>query len=125
MTLMLDLFVSFILLGGAAAILCAAVGFVRFRDSWMRSCAVSVATTLGIVLVLTGTTIAGHGEWLKALVIIWFVMLSTPVAGHLLMRAVWVRGQPMILGSTSKMQAPGIHRSAGNSDPNTSPSGHT
>ncbi len=118
---MIDILVAIVVLMGATAMLAASIGFVRFGDVWMRSCAVSVASTIGLLLVLAGTTVAGHGAWFKALVIIWFVMLSTPVAGHLLMRAIWKRRIPMILGSDSTPRPPKISYS---SNPSTQKLSH-
>lgn len=86
-----------LLLGGALLCLLAAVGVLRLPDFFMRMHAATKAGVAGSGLVLLGVA-ALDGEpatWVKAGLAVLFLLLTTPVAGHLIGRAGYVSGQPL------------------------------
>lgn len=88
---------SFLLLSlGVGFIIAAAVGVLRFPDALQRMHASTKAGTLGAILVLGGAMLALEPDALPvgALAIL-FMLLTVPVAAHLLGRAAYVSGAPM------------------------------
>ena len=83
---------SLVVLTGALFLLLAAIGIVRMPDSYNRIQAGTKATTLGLILVLTGIAIYHPGWTWKLIVLIYFVLLSNPTSSHALARAAHRRG---------------------------------
>ena len=89
---MTELIGSLVVLTGALFLLLAAIGIVRMPDSYNRIQAGTKATTLGLILVLTGIAIYHPGWTWKLIVLIYFVLLSNPTSSHALARAAHRRG---------------------------------
>lgn len=88
---------SVLMLLGSLFILLAAIGLVRFPDTLIRMAAVSKASTLGLLLLLTGVAIQ-QTELETILLIVFmmaFTLLTTPVASHLIGRAAYRSGVPL------------------------------
>lgn len=86
---------SLILVGAVFGLL-AAVGLLRFPDVYSRLHATSLAGLLGVGTVLLGLFVSapdGAGLF-RTLAALLFLALATPVAGHLLARAAFVRSYP-------------------------------
>lgn len=78
-----------LLVAGALWFLLAGIGVARLGDSLARVHAATKATTLGMVLVLLGAILQSPGaDGLKLSLAIALVVLTNPLAGHLLGRAV-------------------------------------
>lgn len=104
---------SLLVLVGAAFVLMGAVGLVRLPDFFLRTSAVTKAATLGLGLLLGGTAVhAGvPGLFSRAIAIFVFVLLTTPVAGHVLGRAAYRAGVPLWFGTgTDEVAAPTTHQ---------------
>lgn len=87
---------AFLVAGGIFA--CGAgLGILRFPDVLMRAHASTKAGTLGAGLVLIGVVIhfSEVGVVLRALVTITFLMLTAPIAAHIICRAAYHQGQPL------------------------------
>lgn len=83
-----------LVLGGTAFLAIAAVGLLRFPDLYTRMHAVTKAGTLGIGLVLLGAAVS-FGDLsvtTRAVVVILFVLMTAPVAGHIVGRAGYLGG---------------------------------
>ncbi|WP_070399616.1 monovalent cation/H(+) antiporter subunit G [Hydrogenophaga sp. PML113] len=92
---------SALLLGGALLCLLAALGVLRLPDFFMRMHAATKAGVAGSGLVLLGVA-ALQGDtatWVKAALAVLFLLLTTPVAGHLIGRAGYVSGVPLWRGT--------------------------
>lgn len=92
---------ALLLLGGALLCLTAAVGVLRLPDFFMRMHAATKAGVAGSGLVLLGVA-ALHGDpatWVKAALAVLFLLITTPVAGHLIGRAGYVSGAPLWRGT--------------------------
>ena len=92
---------SVLLLGGALLCLFAALGVLRLPDFFMRMHAATKAGVAGSGLVLLGVA-ALHGDagtWIKAALAVLFLLLTTPVAGHLIGRAGYLSGVPLWRGT--------------------------
>ena len=84
---MSELIGSIVVLIGAIFLLLAAIGAVRMPDSYNRIQTGTKATTLGLIMILTGVGIYHPGWIWKLIVLIYFVMLSNPASSHALARA--------------------------------------
>lgn len=101
-----------LLLGGALLCLLAAIGVLRLPDFFMRMHAATKAGVAGSGLVLLGVA-ALDGEpttWIKAGLAVLFLLLTTPVAGHLIGRAGYVSGQPLWGGTREDALRGVLHR---------------
>ena len=84
---MSELIGSIVILIGAVFLLLAAIGAVRMPDSYNRIQTGTKATTLGLMMVLTGIAIY-HPAWIwKLIVLVYFIILSNPASSHALARA--------------------------------------
>lgn len=105
MTILLS---SLFLIAGAAICLIAALGVLRLPDFFLRMHAATKAGVAGAGLVLIGVAFAepSFGMWVKITIAIAFLLLTTPIAGHLLARAGYVAGVPL-WGGTYQNDLPG------------------
>lgn len=79
---------------GVSFLVLAAIGVLRFSDPFQRMHAATKAGTLGAGFVVAGAMMA-IGTWgaiMIGLGTILFLLLTVPVAGHLLGRAAYVSG---------------------------------
>lgn len=86
---MIHLPASALLLAGGGMLLLAAWGVLRLPDALSRQHAATKAGTLAVALVCLGAMLAaGETGWtLRLLVILVFLLVTLPVASHLLARA--------------------------------------
>jgi multicomponent Na+:H+ antiporter subunit G len=91
--------VGFLILLGALFSLIAAIGVVRLPDTYTRNHAASKSATLGVISILLGLfmyyLLIDHHANARILLGIIFVFLTSPVAGHLIMRAAYNSGVPL------------------------------
>ena len=82
---------------GAAFMLISALGVVRMPDLYLRMSASTKSATLGITAILLATAI--HFNELsisgRAIATIIFILLTAPVAAHLMGRAAYFNGVPL------------------------------
>jgi len=90
------------LVAGAALCLLAAVGVLRLPDFFMRMHAATKAGVVGSGLILVGVGFAdmAAGTWIKVSLAILFLLLTTPIAGHMLGRAAYVGGARLWRGTS-------------------------
>lgn len=82
---------ALLLVAGAAFMLVAAIGLLRFDDALTRMQAATKAGSLGVGCVLLGAGVGlGSGDAIvAALVAALFTWLTTPIAGHVLGQAAY------------------------------------
>jgi monovalent cation/proton antiporter MnhG/PhaG subunit len=82
---------------GAAFLVVATLGVLRFRDPFQRMHAATKAGTLGAGLVLAGAAVTkgSFDATMVAVLTIVFLIATMPVAGHLLGRAAYISGAPL------------------------------
>lgn len=101
--IMIDILAAIFLLIGSLFSLAAAVGLVKLPDVFLRMHASTKAGTLGVGLIMGALALAS-GETsviLRAFAVIFFLVLTAPVAAHMLGRAAYRMGEPV---------APNTHR---------------
>jgi multicomponent Na+:H+ antiporter subunit G len=83
-----------LLLVGSAFVLVSAIGVVRLPDVYMRMHAATKAGTLGAGIILAGAAVlfGALGVSVKATVVFVFLLLTAPVAAHVLGRASYYDG---------------------------------
>ncbi len=103
---------SISLIGGALICALAAAGVLRLPDFFMRMHAATKAGVVGSGLVLLAVALADGSlaTWIKILVAVVFLLLTTPVAGHLLGRAAYVGGAPLWKGTSQDSLADALPR---------------
>jgi len=92
-----ELFAAIAVVVGGAFTAIAGLGVLRFGDVFMRMHASTKAGTLGVGSIMIGTAIgaSGEGAIARAVLIIAFILLTAPVAAHLVGRAAWRNGTPL------------------------------
>ncbi len=106
---MTDWIAAFFLVGGAAICLIASIGVLRLPDFFLRMHAATKAGVAGAGLVLVGVAFAepSLATAFKVVLANVFLLLTVPVAGHLLGRAGYVAGVPL-WGGTTKDELSGV-----------------
>jgi multicomponent Na+:H+ antiporter subunit G len=99
--IVLDCLTALLLLLGASLALLAAIGVLRFPDTFSRMQASSKASTLGLACLLAGTAL----QFPEVAVIVRlgsiaaFVMLTAPLSAHVVARVALHRGTPLWRGT--------------------------
>ena len=99
---MTDLLAGFLMVTGSIFMLLASIGLLRMPDIFMRMQSATKAYTLGPLLILGGAAL-----WFgtldvvaRVLIVILFLFVTAPVAGHLVGRAAYRRGLLHWTGTT-------------------------
>jgi monovalent cation/proton antiporter MnhG/PhaG subunit len=104
---MTEVIAAVLLLVGSAVALVAAIGVARLPDAFLRMHAATKAGVVGTGMVLLGAGFAfgDAGAWMRVVLILAFLLVTTPVASHALGRAAYVGGAPMWAGTfTDQLQ---------------------
>ena len=66
-----------------------AIGIIRLPDFYIRMSAITKAATLGVGFIVTGIGVYFNDLWIvtKVIAIVAFMLLSSPVAAHVISRA--------------------------------------
>lgn len=92
-----------LLLAGAALMLIAAVGAVRFPDLMLRMHAVTKAGTSGVSLIGLAAALSFDdlSVTTRALIMVVFVMITLPVGAHVIGRAAYFADVPLWRGTVA------------------------
>ena len=94
-----------ILLGSITALI-SSIGIVRFRDSFLRSHAATKSSTLSVLLWFSGVfcyfLVTKDYFSVRTLLTILFLYLTSPVAGHMIIRAAYNSGSYMFMKEFTK-----------------------
>ena len=94
---MMDYVIMVIITFGALFVLLAAIGIVRMPDLYLRISVTTKAATLGVGMILIAAAVY-FGEasmTTRALAIVFFLLLTAPVAAHLIGKASYFVGIPL------------------------------
>lgn len=93
--------VMLLMLTGAFFILTAAIGIFRMPDLFLRMSASAKAGTLGVGLILVGVAIFFNNFSIttRAIAVITFILITAPVAAHMIGRAAYFDGTPLWKGT--------------------------
>jgi multicomponent Na+:H+ antiporter subunit G len=94
---------TLLLVIGAAFSLIAAIGVVRFPDLFLRMHCSTKSATLGVSFIMLGAALhfGNLVSFTKALAAIIFMLVTAPVAAHVLARAAYFAGVPLWKGTLS------------------------
>lgn len=94
---MIDILTAILWIAGSAFALLAAVGVLRMPDVFTRMQASTKASTLGLGCLLLGAALqfGDVAGFIRVLSIGAFLLLTTPVAGHVIARAAYLADVPL------------------------------
>lgn len=100
---MIDALTAVLLVAGASFVFVAALGLVRMPDIYIRMHAATKAGTLGTSLILAAVAVHGADAGIAARAggAILFLLITAPVAAHLIGRAAYLSGVPLWRGSVT------------------------
>lgn len=100
--MILDIVAAVLLVAGGAFCFIAGLGLVRMQDVYLRMHAATKAGTLGAGLILAGVAVhfAEPGTDIRALIAILFLVITAPVAAHMIGRTAYRSRVPLWEGST-------------------------
>ena len=116
---MTSLVTAVLFVAGATLGLLAAVGVLRMPDPYTRMQASTKAATLGLGCLLAGLAlhVPDLAVVIRAGCIAAFVMLTTPIAAHVIARAAYLTGVPLWKGSVVDERPPGQPGSSDSNEP--------
>ncbi|MBR9976971.1 MAG: monovalent cation/H(+) antiporter subunit G [Bacteroidetes bacterium] len=99
--MILDIIVAFLLIVGALFFLVAAIGTARFPDLYTRMHTATKGSAFAAVLMMLAVAVFFADFWVafEVLLIIIFLFLTAPVAGHMLGRAGHILNTPLFEGT--------------------------
>ena len=120
---MTDLVAAVLIVLGGAFCAVAGLGVVRLPDVLLRMHASTKAGTLGVGLVLGGVALHFGDVTVvaKAVLVVLFLLLTAPVAAHLVGRAAWRSGSPLDPRTAHHAVPPGPAPGAPTADGSVSP----
>lgn len=94
---MMDIIVAGCALAGALFALIASIGVIRMPDLFLRTAAATKASTFGLGLTLLGVALAFESieTTTKVIAIVAFVLLTAPIAAHMITRAAYLDNVPL------------------------------
>ena len=94
---MTDVLMGVLVISGSIFMLLAAIGVVKMPDVYMRMSAVTKASTLGagILLIAAVLEVSTISAFVKAVMLVSFGFLTSPIAAHMVGRAAYARGEPL------------------------------
>ena len=120
---MTDILTAIAWLAGAGFALLAAIGLLRMPDVFTRMQASTKASTLGLGLLLIGAALqlGDFGSFIRVMSIVAFVLLTTPVAGHVIARAAYLADIPLWEGTVlDERRQQSVAASPSSADPDAS-----
>lgn len=102
----LDILSWALLLGGSFFLLVGALGVLRLPDVYTRSHAAGITDTMGAILILVGLMLQGGFTLItaKLVMILLFLLFTSPTASHALGNAAWSSGLRPILDKDSPVK---------------------
>jgi len=82
---------------GVLFILISAIGLIRLPDFYIRVSAITKAATVGVASIMIGVAIYYNdvGVAVKATAIVLFLLITSPIASHIIGRAAYEDGVPL------------------------------
>lgn len=93
---MIEWIAAFLLIFGSLFMLVAAIGVVKLSDVYMRMHAITKAASLGAILMLAAVSLiyAQWIVWVEALMVVVFIIITAPIASHMIAKAAHKTNMP-------------------------------
>lgn len=94
---MVEIFSAIIIMVGVIFVLIGAVGLIRLPDFYIRVSAITKAATVGVACIMIGVALYYNevGMAIKAFVVVVFLMITSPIASHIIGRTAYIDGVPL------------------------------
>ena len=94
---MIEIISGLFIIIGSLFVLLSSIGLVKMPDLYTRMSVTTKASTLGVGLVLIGTALyfGTIGIASRAFIIIVFLLITAPIAAHMIARAAYFDGVPL------------------------------
>jgi len=90
-----EIFGLILIFAGFFFFFASAIGMIRMPDLYNRLQAATKTSTLGAMLTLLGIGVIWPANFFKIVVLIVFVLLTSPITGHALARSGYISGVPL------------------------------
>ena len=100
---MIDILLAIFSTVGALSILFAAIGILRMPDFYLRLSVTVKASTLGVglLLICAAMMFPDISVTTRAIAIIFFLIITAPIAAHMIGRAAYFTGTPLWKGTVT------------------------
>lgn len=106
-----DVLTTILVIGGLIILTLAVFGVLKMPDVYTRLHAASKAAVLGILPFLLAAALAGELATItRAVLIALFLLLTTPVAAHVIAQAAYLTGEEMLTPGAFDETVEGQHR---------------
>lgn len=94
---MIEIVSAAVIMTGVIFVFISAIGLVRLPDFYIRVSAITKAATLGVSCIMIGVAIHYNevGVAIKAVAILVFLLITSPIAAHIIGRAAYEDGVPL------------------------------
>lgn len=94
---MIEIVSAVVIMTGVIFVFISAIGLVRLPDFYIRVSAITKAATLGVSCIMIGVAIHYNevGVAIKAVAILVFLLITSPIAAHIIGRAAYEDGVPL------------------------------
>lgn len=94
---MIEIISAAVILIGVIFVFISAIGLIRLPDFYIRVSAITKAATMGVASIMIGVAIYYNevGVAVKAAAIVAFLLVTSPIAAHIIGRAAYEDGVPL------------------------------
>lgn len=94
---MIEIISAAVILIGVIFVFISAIGLIRLPDFYIRVSAITKAATMGVASIMIGVAIYYNevGVAVKAATIVAFLLVTSPIAAHIIGRAAYEDGVPL------------------------------
>jgi multicomponent Na+:H+ antiporter subunit G len=94
---MVEIISAIIIMVGVLFVFIGAVGLLRLPDFYIRVSAITKAATVGVACIMIGVALNYNeiGISIKAFAVVLFLLITSPIAAHIIGRAAYNSGVPL------------------------------
>lgn len=94
---MVEIISAIIIMVGVLFVFIGAVGLIRLPDFYIRVSAITKAATVGVACIMIGVALYYNeiGMAIKAFVVVIFLLITSPIASHIIGRTAYIDGVPL------------------------------
>lgn len=94
---MIEILSAIVIMVGVIFVVIGAVGLLRLPDFYIRVSAITKAATVGVACIMIGVALNFNeiGMAIKAFAVVLFLLITSPIASHIIGRAAYNDGVPL------------------------------